>query len=377
MRREQVLAAETRADEQALPIVNVEPVRRSSSQSTLVLPGNIQAVTEAPVLARATGYIQKRYVDIGDRVTAGQKLADIEAPELAQQIRQAKAAIDQANQQVQQAEAALVQGRANMNLARVTRDRYATLAGQGVVSRQEKDTYDAQYEAQQANVQALEKAIAAQRSNLAAVKANLARLQQLQAYRLVRAPFRGVITVRNVDVGALVTTGSTLLYRIAQTSTLRTYVNVPQNSVNAVRVGQPAVLTVSHLPGKSFRGTVARKANALDPGSRTMLVEIDVPNADGALFPGTFTEVDLAGVRTDAPVVVPAAALIFRTDGAQLAVVQPDSTVHLQKVTVGRDYGDRVEIQQGVEEGATIVAVAGDSAREGAKITPYDRESQP
>jgi len=152
-------------------------------------------------------------------------------------------------------------------------------------------------------------------------------------------------------------------------------VNVPQVSVNAVHVGQAAALTVSHLPGRTFRGTVARTANALDPASRTMLVEVDVPNADGALFPGTYAEVDLSGSRPNPPLVVPATAILFRSDGAQVAVVPPDQIVHLQKITVGRDYGDRVEILQGVSEGTMIVAAPGDAAREGAKIVPVSRDS--
>ena len=225
-------------------------------------------------------------------------------------------------------------------------------------------------------MQALEKAISAQRSNLAAAKANLARLQEVQGYRLVKAPFDGVITLRNVDVGALVSTGTTLLYRIAQTGTLRTYVNVPQGNVSAVHVGQTAAVTVSNLPGRSLRGTVARTANSLDPASRTMLVEVDVPNADGTLFPGTYAEVDLSGSLASAPLVVPAAAILFRTDGAQVAVVQPDQTVHLQKIAVGRDYGDRVEILQGVAEGTMIVAAPGDAAREGAKIVPVEQNTR-
>jgi RND family efflux transporter MFP subunit len=151
-------------------------------------------------------------------------------------------------------------------------------------------------------------------------------------------------------------------------------VNVPQASVNAVRVGQPAALSVSQLPGRILSGTVTRTANALDPATRTMLVEIEVPNADGTLFPGTYAEVDLSSSRVNPPLVVPASAVIFRTDGAQLAVVQPDGVVHLQKIAVGRDYGDRVEILQGVDEGATIVAAPGDVARESARIVPVARE---
>lgn len=375
-RREATLRAEADARQKGLPRLAVMRVGRGTDQNVLKLPGTMQALTEAPILARADGYLKRRLADIGDRVQAGQVLADIDAPELDQQIHQAEAAIEQAHAVTEQAEASLEQGKANRELARITADRWKVLVERGISSQQEGDQYQAQLAAQDANVKTLEKAIQAQRGNLAAVKANLARLQEVQGYRLVKAPFDGVITLRNVDVGALVSTGNTLLYRIAQVGTLRTYVSVPQVSVNAVRVGQAAALTVSHLPGRTFRGTVARTANALDPASRTMLVEVDVPNADGALFPGTYAEVDLSGSRPNPPLVVPATAILFRTDGAQVAVVQPDQTVHLKKITVGRDYGDRVEILQGVSEGIMIVAAPGDAAREGAKIVPVSRDSQ-
>jgi RND family efflux transporter MFP subunit len=373
-RRKATLRAEAEAQQKGLPRVSVMQVGRATDQNVLKLPGTMQALTEAPILARADGYLRRRLVDIGDRVTAGQVLAEIDAPELDQQMRQAEAAIEQAEASIEQAQASLAQGRANRELARITAERTKTLVEKGISPQQDGDQYQAQLTAQDANVQALEKAILAQRSNLAAVKANRARLEEVQAYRIVKAPFDGVITMRNVDVGALVSTGSTLLYRIAQIGTLRTYVNVPQASVDAVRVGQPATVTVSHLPGRTFRGTIARTANALDAASRTMLVEVDVPNADGALFPGVYAEVDLSGARPNPPLVVPAAAILFRSDGAQLAVLQGDRTVHLQKITIGRDYGDSVEILQGVSEGTTIVAVPGDAAREGAKVVPVDRK---
>ena len=232
--------------------MEVMRVGRVLDQSELKLPGTMQAVTEAPILARADGYLKSRLVDIGDRVQAGQPLAEIEAPELDQQIRQAKAAVEQAQAALEQAQANLEQGKANRELARVTAERWKTLAAQGVVSQQENDQYQAQLAAQNANVQALEKAISAQRSNVAAAKANLARLQEVQGYRIVKAPFDGVITLRNVDVGALVSAGSTLLYRIAQTGTLRTYVNVPQDNANSVHAGQPAQLTRLQFSGPAF-----------------------------------------------------------------------------------------------------------------------------
>jgi multidrug efflux pump subunit AcrA (membrane-fusion protein) len=383
-RREALVRAESKEQEKALPKMDVIQLIRATSQTDMRLPGNLQAVTEAPILARADGYLKKRYVDLGDRVQAGQPLAEIDAPELDQQIRQAEAAVaqteaaaEQAQASVEQAQAAVEQAKANRDLASLTASRWKTLAAQGVVSQQENDQYQAQLVSQNANVQALERAVnaqksnvAAQRSNIAAAKANLARLEQVQGYRVVKAPFAGVITLRNVDIGALVSTGNTLLFRIAQTGTLRTYVNVPQSDANSVRIGQAATLTLSNFPDRQFSGSVARTANALDPSSRTMLVEVDVPNVTGALLPGMYAEVVLRSKRENPPLVVPASAIITRTDGAQVAVVDSNGILHLQKIMAGRDYGDRVEILQGVEEGATILATPGDTAREGVKIIP-------
>jgi RND family efflux transporter MFP subunit len=375
--RSTALRAETDAQRKQVPRVEVMKLTRGSGQTTLTLPGTVQAITEAAVLARTDGYLKRRLVDIGDRVRAGQPLAEIDAPELDQQIHQAEAAVDQSEAAIGQAEATLAQARANRDLARITAQRLRTLNEQGITPQQDRDQAQAQLAAQDATVQAAEKTIAAQKSNLAAARANLARLRAVDAYRTVTAPFEGVITQRNVDVGALVSTGTTLLFRVAQTRTLRTYINVPQDSVSAVRVGQAAALRLSEAPGRTFSGTVARMSHALDPASRTMLVEVDVPNGDGALVSGSFADVELIGSRANPPIVVPASALVFRADGAQLAVVRPDNTVHLQKVTVGRDYGDRLEILGGVNEGTTIVVVAGDSTREGAKVVGFERDSQP
>jgi RND family efflux transporter MFP subunit len=369
-KRQTLIRNEAQQQEQTLPRVEVIEVGRSSGKSELQLPGNIQAVTEAPILARADGYIQRRLVDIGDRVQAGQPVAEIEAPELDQQVRQAKANLQQAQAGLEQALANHEQGKSNLELARVTAQRWGNLLAQGVVSRQDNDQYQAQYQSQLAGVQALEKAIAVQRGNVAAAEANLARLDEMQNYRVVKAPFAGVITMRNVDVGVLVNAGNTLLYRIAQTGTLRTYVNVPQTNASSIRPGQPARLSVTNLPGRSFTGTVARTANSLDPTSRTMLVEVQVPNADGALLPGMYAQVDLSSARADPPLLVPGDALLVRADGTQVAVVRPDSTVHLQKIRIGRDYGDRLEVLEGLQEGDRIIANPGDNAREGVKVNP-------
>ena len=373
-RREEVLAAEARENTASLPLVNFNKAVRSASKSSLVLPGNIQAVTEAPIVARATGYLRKRNVDIGDRVQAGQVVAEIEAPELDQQILQAHAAIEQARSNVQQTEAALQQGKANESLARANAARYDNLFKRGVVSKQENDTYQAQYAAQQANVQALEKATNAARSNVSAVEANLARLNQLKTYQTVRAPFTGVITVRNVDTGALVNEGNTLLFRIAQTGSLRTYLNLPQSEADDVKVGQAATVTIADLPGRQFKGTVTRTANALDPATRTLLTEVQIPNQAGLLMPGMFAQVDLAVVRKNPPLLIPGDTLIVRSDGTQVARLAEDDTVHFTRIQVGRDYGDRIEVLAGLEEGARLVINPSDAVREGVKVKPVATE---
>ncbi len=375
-KRRALINSEAFEQQQALPRVKVVQLMRASRASEMELPGNIQAVTEAPILARADGYIKSRMADIGDRVKAGQPLVEIEAPELDQQVRQAQAAREQARAAVEGALANLEQGKANMELARVSAQRYASLVTQGAVSRQENDVYQAQYHAQTASVNALEKAIAAQRSNVAAAEANLSRLESMSGYRLVKAPFAGVITLRNVDVGALVTTGSTLLFRIAQMDTLRIYVNVPQSNASFIRQGQAASLRVSNLPGRTFAGAIARTANSLDPGSRTMLVEVHVANRDGALLPGMYAQVSLSNTRTNPPLLLPSDALVVRPDGTQVAVVQADHRVHLQKIQVGRDYGDRMEVVSGLEEGASVIPSPGDLAREGLKVELIPADSQ-
>ena len=367
-KRNAVINSLAEEHDQALPRVEVIDVGVSSKVSELQLPGNIEAVTEAPILARADGYIRRRLVDIGDRVTAGQPVAEIEAPELDQQELQAKANVEQAKAALDQAVANEQQGKANLELARITAQRWASLVAQGVVSKQDNDQYQAQYQSQIAGVNALEKAVLAQRATIAAAEANLARLNEMQGYRIVKAPFAGVVTLRNVDVGALVTTGNTMLYRIAQTGTLRTYVNVPQTNASSIHAGQPARISVTNLPGRSFTGTIARTANSLDPTSRTLLVEVQVPNPDGALMPGMYAQVDFSNSRANAPLLIPAEALMVRADGTQIAVVGPDSIVHLQKIVIGRDYGDRLEVMQGLQVGDRIIANPDDNAREGVKV---------
>jgi RND family efflux transporter MFP subunit len=369
-RREAALAAESKTGAQALPVVNVVQVTRSESRSELILPGNIQAVTEGPVLARSSGYLKRRLVDIGDRVKRDQPLAEIEAPELDQQIRQAAAALEQANNAVGQADAALKQGRANENLARLTQERFKNLLDKGVVSRQENDNYQAQWAAQQANVEALGKAIGVAQSSAGAVRANLDRLTELKNYQTVRAPFDGVITVRNVDTGALVSEGATLLFRVAQAGQLRIYINLPQSEAAAIKPGQRASLTVPELPGRKFAGTVARTSNALDPATRTLLTEVQVSNSDGALLPGMYAQVALSIPRSHPSLLIRGDTLVVRADGPQVAVVGSDGKVHFTRIQLGRDFGDRLEALSGLEEGQRIVVNPSDAVREGAPVKP-------
>jgi len=371
--RQDLIAGEAREREHALQRVDVVPVRRAPDGGTIDLPGSVEAITEAPVLARADGYLQRRLADIGDRVRAGQALAEIEAPELDEQVQQARASLQLAHAAVDQAAANYQKGQSDEDLARVTAQRWAALLGKGVVSKQENDRYQSEYKSAAATTHALERALAMQRSSVAASEANLSRLETLQGYREVKAPFDGVITQRNVDVGALVNAGSTLLFRIAQISTLRIYLNVPQSDASDVRAGQAARLTVPNLPGRQFAGAVARTAGALDPASRTLLVEVHVPNPEGALLPGMYARVALAGSRAHAALRIPSDALIVRAEGTEVAVVRGGRTVHLQKIEVGRDYGASLEVVSGLSEGDTIIANPGDVVREGLEVQPVSK----
>ena len=376
-RQEAAIAAEASTKEQAAPRVVVATVETSKGGDQLVLPGNIQPMTEAPILARATGYVKDRLVDIGDRVKAGQLLADIEAPELDQQVEQAEAALKQAQAALDQASANYDQGKSNLALAQVTARRYGNLSARGVVSRQENDQYQTAYQASQAQLAALDKGVAAAKSAVSSSQANLGRLREMQAYKQVKAPFDGIITVRNVDVGALINAGNTLLYRIAQIGTLRTYVNVPQGDADAVKVGQTAKLSVSNSPGRVFVGRVARTANALDPATRTLLVEVQVPNASGELLPGMYADVDLNIPVVDPPVALPADALVVRSDGPQVAVLRPDNTVHFQKIEIARDFGDHLDLAGGLSAGDRVILHPNDSIREGVKVQAVPEPKAP
>jgi RND family efflux transporter MFP subunit len=352
--------------------VTASKVVKASGTSQLVLPGNIQAVAEAPILARATGYLKKRYVDIGDHVKEGQLVAEIDAPELTQQLQQAKASVEQASALLEQSNAALQQGRANEQLAKTTAQRYANLVQRGAVAKQDNDNFQAQWEAQRANVLALEKAVMAAKSNIAVATANVSRLNEVDMHRMVTAPFAGVITLRNVDVGALVNEGSTLLYRVAQTNRVRTYVNVPQSESAGMKLGVKATLSISELPSKKFEGVITHTSDSLDPSSRTLLVEIQLDNQAGLLKPGMYAQVAFKMSRKEPPLLIKADTLLIRADGPQVAKILPDQTIHFQKITVGRDFGETIEILAGLEEGDMVVANPGDWVQEKVKVKPVE-----
>jgi len=369
-RRDLQVIADTSAQNEALPDVSVVAVKKASGMGDLVLAGNIQAVTEAPILARADGYVKRREVDIGDRVTAGQLLAEVEAPDLDQQVRQAQAAVEQAQADLARASAALEQGKANESIAKVTATRWDNLVRRGAVSKQENDQYQAQYQAQAANVHALERAVDAAEDNIAAMQANVARLTEMQGYLKVRAPFAGVVTLRNVDVGTLINTGNTMLFRIAQTNLLRTFLNLPQANASDVHVGQIATLATPELPERKFSGAVTRTANALDPSSRTLLVEVQVPNPEGKLLPGMYVEVDLHLPRKYPPLLLPSDTMLMRPEGTLVATLDSQDRVHFQPVIVGRDYGSQIEILSGLSAGQRVIANPNDSVQEGVKVHP-------
>jgi len=369
-RRELQITAEANVQNESLPDVTVVPVKNGSAIGELVLPGNIQAVTEAPILARAEGYVLHRYVDIGDRVTPGQLLAEVEAPDLDQQVRQGQASVVQAEADLERATAALEQGRANESIAKVTATRWDNLVKRGAVSKQENDQYQAQYQAQAANVRALERAVDAAKGNIVAMQANVGRLSEMQGYLKVRAPFAGVVTLRNIDVGTLVNTGSTMLFRITQTNLLRTYLNVPQANESDVHVGQMASLATPELPERKFTGAVTRTANAMDPSSRTLLVEIQVPNPEGKLLPGMYVEVDLHMPTKNPPLLLPSDTLSVRPQGTMVAVLDASNAVHFQRVVIGRDFGSQIEILSGLSAGQRVIANPNDSVQEGVKVHP-------
>ena len=344
MHDSRVLADETAQD--SIPTVAVVHPIAEKPDEELVLPGTLQAYIESPIYARTNGYLLRWYHDIGSHVRQGELLADIDTPEVDEELMQAKAA----RQQVVAA----------LNLAKINADRYQSLRKTDSVSQEEADTQTSGYEQAQAN--------------LAAADANVKRLQDLEGFKHVYAPFDGVITRRNVDPGALINAGSSgtggprELFDIARTDPLRVYVSVPQAYAPAIHPGVDAVITLQEFPGEKFRGSVARTADAIDTTTRTLLTEVDVPNKDGRLLPGSFGEVHFNPKIDGEKVTIPVNAMLFRKEGAQVAVVGSDGKVQLRHISIGRDYGTTLEIVGGVNENDRIIVNPSDSIEEGQMV---------
>jgi RND family efflux transporter MFP subunit len=366
------LAVSARARQQALPAVNVTLVKRAPADTELVLPGSVQALTETALFARADGYVARRLVDIGDRVRRGQVLAEIESPDLDQQIRESQATLQRVRSSLRQAEAVSSQAQANLRLAEVTAQRWGTLAGKGVLSKQDGDEKQAALDARQADAEAAAAGVQAARETIVANEATVQRLVELRSFRQVRAPFAGVITSRTVDVGSLVSAGSNSsvreLFRLADIGTLRVFVNVPQSDAAFITQGLPCRVEIEAGGSDSVAGTVMRTANALDAASRTLLTEVQIPNALGARLPGSYATVRFRVHRASPPVVVPSAAVRQTEKGPMVAVLRPGGVVHLQPVTPGRDAGAQTEILTGLAPGQQLITNWSDDVKEGAKV---------
>src|SRR5580700_2623387 len=338
----------------AVPTVNVAQPKQGAPQTEIVLPGNMQAFTESPIYARTNGYLKKWYLDIGGRVKAGQLLAEIETPEVDQQLQQARSQLNTA--------------KANYNLAQITSNRYQELKNTDSVAQQDVDN-----------------ALGSERANAATVSAaeyQVKYLEQLESFRKIYAPFDGIITVRNTDVGHLINSGAgsatAELFHIAAIHTLRVYINVPQQFSPAAKSGLAATLTLREFPGRKFKGTLVRTANAIDLATRTLLVEVDVDNPTGELLPGAYAEVHLA-VPSGAPTfILPVSALIFRAQGLQVGVVRDEKHAELANIILGRDFGSEVEVVSGLQADDQVIINPPDSliAGEAVRVVPDKAQSQ-
>jgi len=337
-----------------VPDVRVASIRASDSKITVILPATTTAFEAANIFARTNGYIEKRYVDIGDRVKTGALLADITAPELDHQITQAKATLAQD-------QAALQQTQASRELADVTNGRDSKLVKQGWLTLQQGDNDRLTLQAQQA-------AVAVAQSNIAAQEAQIRILEQEKAYQRVVAPFDGVITQRQIDNGSLVTAGSTFMFTLMQPDVIRTQVFIPQDEAYGLGPGVDAVVRVPEIAGRSFPGKVTRIADALQPNSRTLLTEVDIPNPDGALSPGIYCTVELFIPRKTPSMIIPADAIVFDQNGLHVAVVK-NGVTHLQKITIARDFGREVEVHDGVKPGDQVILNPMVNLAEGSKVT--------
>jgi len=329
--------------ERAKQYVKVATPQSSAEGQTLSLPGTLQGFVQSPISARASGYLRRWYKDIGSHVEKGELLAEIDTPEIDQQLAQAVAARQQAQ--------------SSLDLAKSSMARWEGLRAKDAVSQQELD------ERRSADAQA--------GANLAAAEANVERLRQLEGFKRVVAPFAGVITRRNVDVGDLIEAGSgpngRPMFQLAQTDPLRVYVNVPQSYAQLIKQGQKVVVTQAELPGQNFGGEIARTSASIDTVTRTMQIEVALSNRDGVLLPGALVQVSLP-LRASRSLVIPSNALMFRGEGMRVAVVDADNRVHLRSISIGRNYGQTVEVLDGLTSTDKLVLNPSDSIAEGDQV---------
>lgn len=372
LRREKLLASEVKAGQALLPVVNVTAARRAPANAPLELPGDLQANVESPIFARADGFLVKRNVDIGDRVKKGQVLAELETPELDQQIQQARATISNSQSTLKELQAALGLANANLNLAQATYRRWEALEKKGIMSHQEAEEKLGMLEIRKAEVEAAGAKMVSERDLIAGNEANLRRLQQMKAYSRVTAPFDGIITARNVDIGTLINSGNggaaKEMFRIAEIATMRIFVNVPQSYVGAIHDGERGELRVQELPGCVFQAVVSRFTHEVDTGSRSMLAILLVPNPQEVLLPGMYAQVRFSTSRANSALLIPGDALITGSKGTRVAAVDAENRVHFRDVRVGIDYGTEVEILSGLAAGDLVVMNPTDSVREDARV---------
>ncbi len=335
----------------AIATVNVVYPTTGAPTDDIVLPGNTQAFTDAPIFARTNGYVKSWHADIGTRVKKGQLLAEIETPEVDQQLHQARADLHTAQ--------------ANLRQAAITADRWQALVKTNAVSKQETDQAVNTLHAMQATVDSH--------------ASNVRRLEELQGFQKMYAPFDGVITARNTDIGALINAGASTpgqaLFHLAAIHILRVFVAVPQRYAHAVRPGATASLTLDEFPGQTFSGMIARNSNSIDPASRTLLVEVDVDNRNGPLLPGAYVRVHLTLSQAVNAVTVPANTLLFRSEGLRVGVVR-NGRAELVPVTIGRDYGSSVEVMSGLQPTDPVIVNPSDSLISGTNVQVHAPPAQ-
>jgi RND family efflux transporter MFP subunit len=354
------------------PVVTLIQAKQGEPTSELLLPGNIEPLYSANLFARIDGYLDRRNVDIGTKVKAGQILAVISAPEVDQQLLQSRATFAQSEAALQQAMAALEQAKANAELARLTKERDLPLGQQRAISQQIVDGAVQAYDARVADVAAATANITAAEANVTANRANVSRLLQMQGFERIVAPFDGVITQRNVERGDLVSTGSSgaskPLFSIAQSGTLRIQVDVPQSEAVNIQDGQKAAVDVKERLGRAYTGTVIRNAGALNNAARTMLTEVQVDNSDGSLLPGMYAQVKFTLPEQRTSLIIPTSSLVVDHSGMHVVTIAANHTVHFVPVTIGKDMGKEVEILNGLNGSEPLVSSPSDLLNEGDHV---------